>query len=62
LETIADICFIHGNRLRVLTTDTASVSDSLLLSLQLFAVVATFKSIDYNVATTLNLNNNNNYY
>ena len=33
---------------------------TLLLSLQLFAVAATLKSIDYNVAMTFILNNNNN--
>ena len=39
---------------------TLLLRDPLLLSLQLFAVVATLKSIDYNVAMTFILNNNNN--
>jgi len=39
---------------------TLLLRDSLSLSLQLFAVTATLKSIDYNVAMTFILNNNNN--
>jgi len=39
---------------------TLLLRDSLSLSLQLFAVAATLKSTDYNVAKTFILNNNNN--
>jgi len=39
---------------------TLLLRDSLSLSLQLFAVAATLKSINYNVAMTFILNNNNN--
>jgi len=39
---------------------TSLLRDSLSLSRSFFAVAATFKSIDYNVAMTFILNNNNN--
>jgi len=39
---------------------TSLMRDSLTLSLQLFAVAAILKSIDYNVSMTFILNNNNN--
>jgi len=52
--------FTHSYSWHRACQTTLLLHDPLLLSLQLFAVAATLKSIDYNVAMTFILNNNNN--
>jgi len=52
---------IHHNLSTTKSKEVTQNSNDLLLTFpQLFAVAATLKSIDYNVAMTFILNNNNN--
>ena len=52
--------FVHSYNWHRACQTTLLLRDSLSPSLQLFAVAATLMSIDYNVAMTFILNNNNN--
>ena len=52
--------FVHSYNWHRTCQTTLLLRDSLSPSLQLFAVAATLMSIDYNVAMTFILNNNNN--